>query len=448
MSLLRHGKAQALTIYLGEADQWHGQPAYVAVLQLLREQHGAGATVTRALAGYGAGEHLHEQRIWEWTSDAPLMIQVIDQPERLQRLLPQIQEMLSGGLITLHDVEVVAYTHARPHGLPATLSVQRVMETSLVTASPGTPVAEVMMLLLDAPFRVLPIVDPQQHLLGIISTGDLIRADVLPVRRSIVRTALEFGEATAQEVAHPLEAARRSQQTAQDIMNRQVQTVQPATSVREAARIMLETGLRRLPVVEPDGTLRGMITRADLLQVAVTTPLARTTSSATHPLEGRPRISGPLAQQISIAEYMQPVAAVVQEQASLGEVMDVLQLSPFRRVVVVDTEQRVSGIISDVDLLARIQEDARPWLLRVLGHWSQRRPGHLPHPPSQHAGKARVAADVMNRDVVTVTDTISVQETITRMLATGRKALPVVDQQRHLKGIVGRSDLLQVLVEG
>ncbi len=187
MSLLRQGKAQALTIYLGESDQWQGAPLYVAIMRYLREQGCAGATVTRAVAGYGAGTRLHESGGWHLSSDAPLIIQVIDSPNRLHRLVPHLQEMLNGGLMTLHDVEVLKYTHARPHGLPTKLPVRQVMETSITTVSPTTPVAEILDLLLTAPFRALPVVNEQQRLQGIISTGDLINAGVLPMRRGLVR---------------------------------------------------------------------------------------------------------------------------------------------------------------------------------------------------------------------------------------------------------------------
>ena len=131
MSLLRQGKAQCLTVYLDESDQWQGMPLYTAIVQFLRDQGCAGATATRAVAGYGAGTRLHKDSGWHLSSDAPLIIQVIDQPDRIRRMLPQLQEMLHGGLITLHDVEVLKYTHALPHGLPTRLPVRQVMETSL-----------------------------------------------------------------------------------------------------------------------------------------------------------------------------------------------------------------------------------------------------------------------------------------------------------------------------
>src|SRR6266699_5500008 len=105
MSLLRHGKAWALTIYLGEADQWHGQSLYVAIMQVLRAAGCAGATVTRAVVGYGAGARLHEQGGLRLSSDASLVINVVDQPERLRRLLPRLEEMLGSGLMTVHETE-------------------------------------------------------------------------------------------------------------------------------------------------------------------------------------------------------------------------------------------------------------------------------------------------------------------------------------------------------
>ena len=449
MSLLRQGKALALTIYIGESDQWQGTPLYVAIIQMLREQGCAGATATRAVAGYGAGARLHEQGGVRWSSDAPVVIQVVDQPERVRRLLPRLQEMVSGGLMTLQEVEVLKYTHARQRGIPTKLLVQQVMETLVTTVSPNTPISTVVDLLLAASFRAIPVVDQQQHLLGIISTGDLIKAGVLPMRRGLVRTALELDTQTADTVEAPLEQARRSTLTAQDVMNRQVRTVAPTTPVREAAQIMIETGLRRLPVVNEQGVLLGMLARADLLQIIVTSPLMNTqATSGTQPLQRSGVLSHGPVQQRPIADFVSTEIETVSAQTPLPEVIDALIVSPFKRVLVVDQERHVQGIISDVDVLAGLQEEMRPGLLALLTSWASGKPkrpltGAL-HPPQR---AVMTAADVMNRDVVTVTGTTSVQETIETMIATRRKILPVVNAQRQLVGVVGRSDLLRVLVE-
>jgi len=450
MSLLRQGKAQVLTIYIGESDQWQGAPLYVAIVQYLRQHGSAGATVIRAIEGYGAGARLHESGGLRWSSDAPIVIQVVDSPERLRRFLPHIQEMLSGGLMTLHEVEVLKYTHARRRGLPTKLPVAQVMETSVMTVDLTTPVSTIVDLLLVAPFRALPVVDQQGKLQGIISTGDLIQAGVLPMRRGLVRAALELDNTTAEAVETPLEQARLSRLTAQEIMNRQVRTVRPDQSIREAAEIMLQTGLRRLPVVNAEGILLGMLSRADLLQVIVTSPIMHAqASSGTQPLHRTGTLTTQQVQQQPVAEYMSTDVATVEEQAPLSEVIDALILSPFKRVMVVDRERHVRGIISDVDVLARIQAEARPRLLGLLSGWARGKPERLPTATLQaSSGKANVAADVMNRDVVTVPASASVQETIEKMIAARRKVLPVLNQEGQLVGVVGRSDLLQILLEG
>ena len=443
MSLLRQGKAQALTIYLGESDQWHGMPLYVALVQLLREQGCAGATATRAVAGYGAGGRIHESGHTRLSSDATIVIQVVDQPERLHRLLPRLQEMVSGGLITLQDVDVLKYTHAQRHGVSAKLPVRQVMETEVMSVQLDTPVATLLNLLLEAPFRALPVIDRQGRLQGIISTGDLINANVLPMRRGLLIKARELDSETSFE---PLQDGSR---TAQDVMNRQIHIVRPDTPIREAARLMVETGVRRLPVVDTQATLVGMLTRADLLRIVVTSPLmSAEASSITQP----PRLSDSLpthptlaAQQCPITDYMQVANATVSEQASLDEVIDALTLSPLKRVLVVDAQQRIKGIISDVDILSRLQTDMRPGLLAFLTGKGNNRPKQTAIRTSNGTTNA---ATLMNPNVVTITETATIQETIERMLSSKRKILPVVDAQNRLKGVVGRNDLLRVLVEG
>ena len=449
MSLLRQGKAQALTIYLGESDQWRGRSLYVAIIQYLREQGCAGATATRALASYGAGSHLHESGGLHWSSDASVVIQVIDQPSRLRRLLPHLQEMLNGGLMTLYDVEVLKYTHARRHGLSTQITVQQVMETQVTAVQEETPIATVIDLLLNAPFRVLPVLDQQRHLQGVISTGDLINGGVLPMRRRLVRTALELDEQSVETIETPLEQARQSTGTAQEIMNRQVRTVRPEQLVREAAQLMLEAHLRRLPVIHPDGTLVGMLTRADLLQVVVTSPLMSPhATSSTQPLPHSDVHSLLSIQQQSIADYVNPAVVTVYEQASLDEVIDALILSPLKRVIVIDAERHVKGIISDVDVLARLQVDMRPGLLSLFTSWANgRQHSSASFSLRSSTNKVQVAADVMNREVITVSETAIVQETIEQMMTMKRKFLPVIDVEGQLVGTVGRSDLLRVLIE-
>jgi CBS-domain-containing membrane protein len=451
MSLLRHGKALALTIYLNESDRWQGQSLYVAIVHFLRDSGCAGATVMRAVAGYGAGARLHEQGGLHLSSNASLVIQVVDQPARLQRLLPHLEEMLGSGLITLHETEVLKYTHARSRGLPTKLPVRQIMETAVVTVSPDTPVATVVHLLLAAPFRTVPVVDEQHHLLGIIGTRDLVNAGVLPLRRGVVRTGLELEGLPTEMLESSLAPMQMKDVTAQEVMNRQVHTIDPESSVRQAAHRMVETGLHRLPVVSPEGTLLGMLTRADLFQLAVTSPLMESeASSATHPLGPTRLLTALPAQQQQIGAFPLLEAPTVEEHTPIAEVIDALVLSPLKRVFVVDAAHQVLGVISDVDVLARVTEEERPAWLRFLAQWTR---GDKPHRLPTGAlrpsgGKMHEASDLMNREVVTIEETTTVQETVERMMQTHRKVLPVVDDQHRLKGVIRRTDMLRILLEG
>jgi CBS domain-containing protein len=326
------------------------------------------------------------------------------------------------------------------------------MATKVTAVRPETPVSQVVSMLLQAPFRALPVVDEQRHLLGLITTGDLIRSGALPLRRGLIRTALALDEATAAQMRAPLGQAGQSARTAAEAMNRQVRTVRPEQSLREAARLMAETGLRRLPVVDAEGHLIGMLSRTDLLRAIVSSPLAsgdeeKGTSGGQVQLASSGAMAPP-----SLVDYVRREVATVHEETPLAEVLDSLLRSPLKRVVVVDDERHVRGIISDVDVLAHLQAEQRPRFLSLLSRLARGRekepvpPEGAFHLPGLTAPPRR-ASDVMNRSVVTVLSSATVQEAIASMMRTGRKVLPVVDDDGRLVGIVGRSDLLRVLLE-
>jgi PII-like signaling protein len=96
-------------IYVGEADTWHGQPLYEAIVHLLLERGMAGATVLRGIEGFGRAAHLHTTRILRLSEDLPVLIEVVDEEERLRSVLPELDAMVTDGLITLERVEVIAY---------------------------------------------------------------------------------------------------------------------------------------------------------------------------------------------------------------------------------------------------------------------------------------------------------------------------------------------------
>ncbi len=105
------GKAKMLRIHFGEDDQWQGQPLYEAIVERCRKLDIAGATVYRGIEGYGASTMIRRSHLLHFSSDAPILVQIIDTEENIKRLIPALDEMVAEGLIAMSDVEVIKYVH-------------------------------------------------------------------------------------------------------------------------------------------------------------------------------------------------------------------------------------------------------------------------------------------------------------------------------------------------
>jgi len=112
MDLTEHSKR--LCILIGEGDHLGSKPLYEAIVLKARDLGLAGATVTRGLMGFGASSRLHTAKILRLSTDQPIVIEITDTEERISRILPFIEENLSGGLATIEDVRVLHYHGRHP----------------------------------------------------------------------------------------------------------------------------------------------------------------------------------------------------------------------------------------------------------------------------------------------------------------------------------------------
>jgi PII-like signaling protein len=106
------GERVLMRIHIGERDKFEGKPLYAAIVELLRRKKYAGATVLRAIMGFGASSTLHTDRIEVLSFDLPIVVECVETAERIDAVLPEIDEMIGGGLITLERANVIIY---RPH---------------------------------------------------------------------------------------------------------------------------------------------------------------------------------------------------------------------------------------------------------------------------------------------------------------------------------------------
>ncbi len=103
------GERTLMRIHIGESDKWRGKPLYEAIIELLRREGFSGATVLRGVGGFGSASVYHTDKILRLSQDLPIVIEVVEYTEKIQQLLPRLDEMIGGGLITLEKVHVILY---------------------------------------------------------------------------------------------------------------------------------------------------------------------------------------------------------------------------------------------------------------------------------------------------------------------------------------------------
>lgn len=103
------GEGQLLRIFIGESDHWKGRPLHEAIVHLFKEAGLAGTTVIRGVEGFGASSRLHTTRLLQLSQDLPIIIEAVDTEEQIAAVLPQLDEMVAEGMVTLERVHVISY---------------------------------------------------------------------------------------------------------------------------------------------------------------------------------------------------------------------------------------------------------------------------------------------------------------------------------------------------
>ncbi len=417
------GSAKKVSIYIGESDKWQRKPLHQAILEMLKQEDCAGATVTRALSGFGAHSRIHTASVVALSTDLPLKIEWVDSPVRVNRVMPKLREMVVEGLITMEEVEVLAYSHRQLRTLPADMPVRDIMHREVNAVSPDTPLVQAMGLLLNKIYRSLPVIDVNRKVVGILTEGDLLRHSNLPT----ASVQLFLTDAELQTQLHRLQ---KENGRVRDVMTAPAVTVTTDTPVTAAMETMLENDIKRLPVVNTDGVLQGVFSRVDILRALAQPPVA-----------DAPRKSITVGVDTTVGEVMMIAVPSVKEDASLAKVVDLLLGTSQRRVVVVDDRRHVVGIIADGDLLTRASEAERGSVLQALS--SRLEPGshnklHL---------ERRTAKEVMTPNPITVHKYTPLNEALRLLLEHKIKRLPVVDADGHLVGLVGRAGVLLALTQ-
>lgn len=106
-------ESEILRAFIGESDKFEGRPLYQAIVEEARKAGLAGATVLRGTLGYGVHSRVHTAKILRLSEDLPMVVEIVDSPERIEGFIPTLDSMVTEGLITIEKVRVIAYRHSK-----------------------------------------------------------------------------------------------------------------------------------------------------------------------------------------------------------------------------------------------------------------------------------------------------------------------------------------------
>ncbi|MEN6408468.1 MAG: DUF190 domain-containing protein [Anaerolineaceae bacterium] len=415
--LASQNRVQRLRIYISESDRWRGKPLEMALLDTLRAQGVAGATVFRGIGGFGAHSRVSTTSIEVLSMDLPIVVEVIDTPEKIASILDVVSPMVREGLITLEEVQLIKYTHRFRNPLPADRLVGEIANREVISISTDATIHEAWKRMLDEHVKDLPVVNPSGQAVGILTDEDLLERGGIRERLSV---AVRLDEA---EINQELAQLKSSPQTVENVMTQPVVTVMESESLGTATLRMVKRGLKRLPVVDENGVLVGMLSRLDVLrQVAQVQQKAR--PEAPHFPHGQ-----------TVREIMTTQIPMVNQDENLASIIEQFAQNDTHRLVVVDETGKAVGLLSDSDVVARVKPVRHKTILDAFRQIGKPAPG------------TETAFDLMSPGPLTASPDLPVVEAIRMMLAESRKWLVVVDESGKPLGLVDRQILLEAVID-
>lgn len=405
---------KAIEIFTSEETRYRKKPIADAVMQYVTElKIAARCIVTRGIAGcYESGE-VTTTRLEVLSFNLPIRIYIVLPAGETEHVLNDLAGIVSEGIIALHDLHVISH-RTRNAFFPRQLLSRDIMTRNPECINAGTSVSDVVHRLLSSIFSGMPVIDAQNRPIGIITQGDLITKGGLPLRLGLL------AESDRERLGSVLE--RLSSRTAAEVMTSPAVTIAADRPLTAAVELMLDKGVKRLPVVDNAGCLCGMLSRLDIFRTV---------------MQQAPDWSTFTAQKIEV-DHLKYVKDILQRdihavlpETPINDVIRFIDDNALQRVAVVDADQKLLGIISDRDLLKYFKpEQESAWRLLTKKR------------PSLDLTETTVK-EVMTTTLVTVNEDTQIETAIGLMLDKGLKRLPVTDGNGCFKGMISRDSLLR-----
>lgn len=415
-----------IEIFTNEEARWQGSPLADAVVQYIHDRKaGMRCLVTRGMQGCYENGEITTERLVILSYNMPVRITIVAPAVEVDRVLPEIEKMVTDGIVTVQELTVVAHK-TRSSVFPRHIRVHDIMTASPSKVTMATPLNDVVRLLLSSVFTGVPVVDKENRPVGVITQSDLIYKAGLPMRLGLLAVSSD-------DTMAAVLAALAEKETG-DVMTKPALCIREDRLAVDAVELMIENEMKRLPVVDVDGRLTGILSRLDIFRAI---------------MKEAPDWKSFREQQIEVdnlrlvSDIMRRDTLTARPDTTVEEVIQMIDANDIQRVAVVDKDDRFLGLISDRDLLVTFSP------AHYEGIWNY----FVSKIPFSERGRkyrefreqlrARTAAEVMKTDIVTIGETATLDEAIRLMTDKGFKRLPVLDSQGGFRGMISRDSLLR-----
>lgn len=416
-------KYSKIEIFTNEEANYRGIPLYKAVVQyVLGLKIAARCLVTRCMEGCYENGEIATQSVLIGSFNMPVVIQIVLPSVQADLILPTLEEMVDEGIVTVSEIAVRCHK-TRNHLFPRHLKVKDMMTPNPESVLLKTPVSDVVRLLLSSIFTGVPVVDEDGCPKGVISQGDLIYRGGMPARLGL----LADSGAGNQDIVLESLALKK----ARDIMSPAV-CIEENQSLTKAVHLMLEKGLKRLPVTNETGKLTGILSRMDIF---------RTITRHSPDWAAFRSQDIPVGNLKYVSDIMRRDVHTVFQDTPVAEVLQMIAANDIQRVAIVDKAGSLLGIISDRDLLAAFSDQKEG----IWEYFTSKLPfgqRGKDHTFSRHLA-VKTAAEVMKTDPPVILEDATIDEAIGLMTRKMLKRLPVMDRQGKFKGMISRESLLR-----
>ena len=414
-----------IEIYTSEEPSYKSKPAWQCVVDMVAGLNIAARTiVTKGFAGCNESGEISAPYIEVLLYNLPVKIEIALPSSERDLLLTKLDEIIKDGIVFQREQQMIFHkTHARL--LPRHIKVKDVMTQNPIVVQVETPLRDAIKSMLDGGFNGLPVINSQHHPVGMITQGDLITRAGFPLRLGLLNElASENIDDLLNTIVH---------KTINDIMSTPVKTVLENMYLTEAIHFMLKHNLKRVPVINPEGRLTGMLARLDVFRY-VTHSTAGPQTWEKHQIQ---------PEHLNyVKDIMERTTQSVSPETPIEEIIQMIFQNENHRIAVTDVNHKLIGIISSRDLFARFAE-------KQMGLWPQIL-SKIPLVKSSpfieeiiKATEAKTAADVMHTNLLTVSEDTPIQTAISIMTQKQLKRLPVVDSEGGFKGMISRDAVLR-----